>query len=410
MREKANKDWLYILPHSYCNIKEKEALIYNTLTGEYIEVSDVSIISLLREMHQEKNLGTALISEEKALFAPYKEFIEEFTIKKMGKCVPVDELPERPVQLMPILNLQRDIDRIKDIEYHNTGDNLNRYLWELNVYLNSDCDSDCAHCMGYAQQVPCCRKEKRRGEMSMALLENIASQIQHTFLCKIHFLGGDILQYGFLGEIERIFHSFKGEIHLFNHVNKWKKLPLSQRFIHDVIVTFPVKEENVEMVCNQCIKDSTIFHFYITSEEEYMETESLITRLNIQRYVILPYYSGSNELFFQEFAMQDKTEILEKEIISFRKLFTRQKMNNNFFGKLTILADGDVYASLGREKIGNLNETSLLRIIHEELLTNTAWRKIRADKPCTDCLLQYICPSPSTYEFAIGRSNLCLVK
>ena len=40
--------WLYILPHTYCNIKADEALIYNTKTGAYI-AKKTSELSSLRQ-------------------------------------------------------------------------------------------------------------------------------------------------------------------------------------------------------------------------------------------------------------------------------------------------------------------------------------------------------------------------
>lgn len=50
---------------------------------------------------------------------------------------------------------------------------------------------------------------------------------------------------------------------------------------------------------------------------------------------------------------------------------------------------------------------TILNVICEELVQNTAWRNIRDVKPCSDCLYQFICPSPSNYELVIGKSDLC---
>lgn len=108
--------------------------------------------------------------------------------------------------------------------------------------------------------------------------------------------------------------------------------------------------------------------------------------------------------------MQDKKDILSDNIIPFRRIFSHQKMNGNFFGKLTVLPDGTVYAVLGEKCIGNLHNDTLLKVIYNELSENTAWRCVRDKKPCSDCLLQYLCPSPSAYEKAMDRSNLCLAK
>jgi pseudo-rSAM protein len=57
--------------------------------------------------------------------------------------------------------------------------------------------------------------------------------------------------------------------------------------------------------------------------------------------------------------------------------------------------------------LGNINTISLLELIAKELEQNTAWRKIRNNKPCNECLFQYLCPSISNYEMTLERENLC---
>ena len=49
--------------------------------------------------------------------------------------------------------------------------------------------------------------------------------------------------------------------------------------------------------------------------------------------------------------------------------------------------------------------------IRNELKRGTSWRRTRDSLPvCKECLCKYLCPSPSNYELAIGKSNLCHVK
>ncbi|MCL2413707.1 MAG: hypothetical protein FWC94_00425 [Bacteroidales bacterium] len=57
-----------------------------------------------------------------------------------------------------------------------------------------------------------------------------------------------------------------------------------------------------------------------------------------------------------------------------------------------------------------IKENSFLVLLYKELDENTAWRKTRTEKPCSECLYQYLCPPPSNYEFAIGKFNLCTAK
>ena len=49
-------------------------------------------------------------------------------------------------------------------------------------------------------------------------------------------------------------------------------------------------------------------------------------------------------------------------------------------------------------------------IISKEIAEGQSWLRIRNQFPCNACNYQWLCPSPSDYETAIGRPNLCHVK
>ena len=399
--------WLYILPHTYCNIKADEALIYNTKTGAYIDTTDHIFIKMLQEMHREENLGAILITTDSPSYQAVEGIVQEFLDKQMGRLVSLSDHPKKPIQLMPILNLQQEWERIKKLDSFDIGGHLNTYLWELDIHLNTTCQGNCPHCDSYALQLPCCRKTEQRQEMSVALLERIIEQTRRMPLLRINFFGGDVTQYSALDKLEHLFDYFQGELHLFNHLDNWNTHGVGDSFFRDVIVTFPTRQE---LFMPWLHATKTQFHFILTSEEDYMQASELISSLGLRHYTIHPFYTGHNEEFFRELVMQDKTEILTEEVISLRKIFSRQKMNHHFFGKFIILPDGQVHAALGRDAIGNVAEQSMIDLIQCEMEANTAWRTIRDGAPCSTCTLQYICPSPSTYEYAMKRNNLCLVK
>ena len=88
----------------------------------------------------------------------------------------------------------------------------------------------------------------------------------------------------------------------------------------------------------------------------------------------------------------------------------QRTMNLYDFGKITILPNGDVYANLNHPSLGNIHVNNIQEILHKEVEEGKSWFRVRNQAPCTDCVYQWICPSPSNYEIAIGRSNLCHVK
>ena len=85
-------------------------------------------------------------------------------------------------------------------------------------------------------------------------------------------------------------------------------------------------------------------------------------------------------------------------------------MNIYDFGKINIMPNGDVYANLNHPILGNIYTDSLYEIVHKEVEEGKSWLRIRNEAPCNDCVYQWLCPPPSNYEIAIGRSNLCHVK
>ena len=83
-----------------------------------------------------------------------------------------------------------------------------------------------------------------------------------------------------------------------------------------------------------------------------------------------------------------------------------QKLNIQDFGKLTVMADGQIYANVNHEAIGNIKDTPHA-IVYREITEGHSWLRIRDNKPCCECIYQWLCPTPSHYEDVIGKQNLC---
>ena len=73
------------------------------------------------------------------------------------------------------------------------------------------------------------------------------------------------------------------------------------------------------------------------------------------------------------------------------------------------MSNGDAYAHVNYQLLGNIYTHSIHEIVYNEIEKGKSWLRIRNQFPCDNCVYQWICPSPSNYEIAIGRSNLCHV-
>jgi pseudo-rSAM protein len=90
-----------------------------------------------------------------------------------------------------------------------------------------------------------------------------------------------------------------------------------------------------------------------------------------------------------------------------RIIFARQKLNTNFFGKIHLFPNGDIKAHPLKAVLGNYKQENLVKMLENEMITNTSWRIIRDKEPCNECIYQFLCPSPSDYEWVMGTNNLC---
>jgi len=397
--------WLYISPKVYCCIKNEHILLYHTQTGAYIESDTKEIIALIQELHQKHNLGAVCIEEKQLSVVPYKSFVAEFCEKDMGGLI--DGAQEKPIQLMPVLNLQRDIEKLQKDKERLTGEDVLHYLLELNIYVNDNCRVKCPLCATCFQQNLCCTANNRQQHLSKERLQNVFTQIQHAPIGKLNILGGNILQYIHYAALETMLQPFKERTHLWLHyLNIARAEKLFSGFKYDIPVTFPVNESEFATCFNRLNNEQAAFHFFITGEEDYNQAEHLFNTYAISNYKLHPVYTEMNKRFFEKNIYLTKDDIFSKPL-SFREIFAHQKLNTNFFGSLTVLPNGNVFANVNGPILGNIETDSVLDLINKEMNENTAWRKTRNEAPCTNCLYQYLCPSLSNYEDAIGQPNLC---
>jgi pseudo-rSAM protein len=147
----------------------------------------------------------------------------------------------------------------------------------------------------------------------------------------------------------------------------------------------------------------------VSSDEDYRQAEQIVEQYPIEQYQIKPVYTGGNIAFFEENVFLVREDILSTSM-SIKDFFFKQNMNTNDFGKINILTNGDVYANLNHPTLGNISTQSIDEIVYKELEEGKSWLRVRDQAPCNNCLYQWLCPSPSDYEVAIDRSNLCHVK
>ena len=131
--------WFYLSSDVYVsyNLEQTKMLLYHTHTGKEFEVNDKNSIELVKDVYEPDNLGVIKFPEIKANNQELTVFVENIIKLRMGGVMNIEYEKKKPINLLPILNLSNDVERLK-----NSDDvsliipDLISYLSELNIYIN----------------------------------------------------------------------------------------------------------------------------------------------------------------------------------------------------------------------------------------------------------------------------------
>ena len=375
--------WFTIEPYVFVDIKSKHVLLYNTLDGVTIESTNEKIVELLQETLQEENCGVALLTHERYRQEEICCFVDELREKFMGDVINVSLSDGKPVQILPFYNYSKEQELYKKNNF-SSYKNILEKLFEISLYIDAT--------------------------------TNITKLIHFLITLPKN------LTFNIVGNMEEV-PNYSELFSYLDHCSSPKNLlcsykniiPLQPIFAHNfsyqISVSFPINVERWNHAMKVLLSQSlpVEFVFEVSSEEDVQLSEQLIEQHQIDKYRLKPNYTGNNIRFFENEVFLSKEDILSTPM-TMKDFFARQAMNLYDFGKITILPNGDVYANLNHPSLGNIYVNNIHEILHKEVEEGKSWFRVRNHPPCTDCVYQWICPSPSNYEIAIGRSNLCHVK
>ena len=406
-----NTLWFYLYPYIVISEDLDNYLFYNTSTYNGLSFEKKKTINPIVEQLQDIEKLYSVKIDVKDL---EDDFLYNFvkTIQAYGYGDIIEGDLEKPIIMPPILNLQRGEERLKENKSP-ISENILSYLHGVEVYINGNCTFDCQHCRDRFKQYLCCTKSAN--VLDPVLLKNFLFSIYYTG-AEITLSGGNIFQYK---ELENLLPILEGIDATHTLVSDWRNIPedlsllnkiTKKSFRLKVLVNEPTDIFPV-IVLAQRIKDLQIKQCWvisITSFPEYEKAEALSESLSelVDDVTIRPFYTGENIAFFEECIFIDQEELDNIELDR-QGVFALQALNTNNFGKITILSDGNVYANVNEKSLGHIQDP-IKKMLCEELEKGTSWRRTRYDlAPCSQCRYKLICPSPSNYELAIGKNNLC---
>ena len=391
--------WFAVYPHCFLWLKEEEGLVYNTKNFAKIRFENEGLLSektgLLAVM---ENLYCFRLTEEELADEKLQKWIQDMIVQECGTLVEDNGTNQRPLSLPPILKVQDEADYYRWEHRQGIDGNVIENLHRMAFHINGSTYGN----------------------------ELYAKQTLYPTTATGTLLAEDLLRFAmnartspYLTEISLVGNPFTYE-GLENVVESLQTIcPVSVYCTWQDAMNFPdrakelAKQAKLNIVVTGCISSDILFQeadytFLVASEHEYESALECMEKYHLEHSEIVPVYTGNNLMFFRECLYIDEESI--KEItLDKREVFIRQKLNIQDFGRLTIMSDGKVYANPNRPCIGHIGETPHA-IVYREITEANSWLRIRDQKPCCDCIYQWLCPSPSHYEDVIGKQNLCTIK
>lgn len=375
--------WFKIEPYVHISIVNSNVLLYNTFDGSFIESKDIEIVKLLKETLLKENCGVVLLTAERYNLDNIRKFIMELRAKYMGDIIDIELSKSKPVQIMPFTSLVNTQELFKKQNFP-TGKKILEYLSEISIYV--DYNTNIMDLNSFLKSLP-----------------NIST---------VNIIGNlkDVANYKELLLVLDQFPSLKKITCNYSNVISLQP-EFVNNFSYSILINYPIDiskwNYSRRLLLNKSIPFECIFE--VTSMDNYSQINKFIEEFGIEKHQLKPVYTGDNIDFFKENVFLTKDDILSTPL-SISDFFINQSMNIFDFGKIAIMSNGDIYANVNYPILGNIHTHSIYEIISKELEEGRSWLHIRNQAPCNTCLYQWFCPSPSNYEIAIGRPNLCHVK
>ena len=390
-------------PTTFISTSSKEVLFYDSEFGIYVKYYPLDkavekFANLLLDSDNMYSICETDIPKDMSVQKLIQELHSQFLVDY------VEYEKTLPIVVPPFLKCH---EQLWEEHYPESVDPI--LFSDIYLYLNGTCGRKCPNCKKLAYQMTHCIKDD--GELGFDEVKRIIEEVlSYHQPITIHLCGGDIGLYPSLKELA-IFLGKAGirpRVHM-SYLN-WNyrvcELLNACNPIYIFSVELPIDEKTIEKTINRCKLCDDIIEFVVASDEDVDTVESFIGKEKLENATITPFYSGNNLAFFKHQVYMEEEDILNSAP-SKQLIFQRMIFNINNIGKLIIKSNGLCYANLNKQHVGTLDQP-LSAIAEKEWQFGKSWRDIRKYKPCSSCIYQYLCPSPSNYEYVI-KNKICVL-
>lgn len=412
--------WFYVEPYVHISMMRDTAVLYNTLNGAIIEADYPPVVRLVERLSSASNLRVVELTNSEVADAHVMAFVQSTKEAFVGDLLDQAFSRGRPIEMMPLLHLQDGAFQGSVDTLVCSGQDIMTYLTEVTVYINTSCDRCCPTCrQAYRQFLACTRGMGSSHELDIEHIEKLVEETQGSGLARVNLVGGDLFQYSKFGQLTDLMSKVQAlKIYVTHYANLLGRDESLSLIAADkdaelrILVDFPLDEERFGQAVPLLSKLGIRFgiDFIVQDESDLQSAERIVTEMQSQVVSFKACYNGANAEFLKKALFLTREDILDAKP-TLREIFARMAVNPLAFGRLVVLSDGAVCASVNTAACGQLGQDSLYDLVYNEMVSGTVWRTPRtAAGPCKTCMYNLLCPPRTDYEAALGQQNLCHIR
>lgn len=413
-----NKYWLFIEPYISITLNNNTLLLYNTLDSKILIFNTKMVLNLFVKMNNDKNLYVIELCDDDLIIPEINSFIHSLKNNYFGDIMIMEETKRKPIQVSPFVKILHDPIRFRD-NLFKSGEFIMYMLSEISIYLNNNIKSkNPIFTLGCKQfDFPSALGEPN-SMLDFSIIESFLKEVKNSSLYKLNILGGNIFEYYELKRLIDLLSNCKYNVSFhfcyYEILSNKEILKLLTKNNIEIIINYysPLDLIKSEVMVDKInvLLPSAKSNFIVQNNYEVEYSYSMIKKNKIRNYAIIPFFNN-NEDFFGKSVYMNKEDIINSKP-SVKNIQAREKINEEHFGKLYFLSDGNGYSNLNYPCIGSLYNESIYAMLSKDITgSQSSWFKKRNEvEPCSNCIYHKLCPSISNYEFAIGKNNLCHIQ
>lgn len=389
---------LTLKPDVFLWRKGRDGLLYDAKQKRQLRFAATEPVSELCEALENPDNLYSVIVDFATAEAGVRDFIDGIVSAGFGAL----SEPDAPViSLPPLLNIQRDVERLRRDKERGIGENVLSYLSTLRILVGGPCCDK-----PYYKQIlyPICSDEVLTAERIVRFLDAACT----PSLQRIDIVVSESSEPAVAPLADALAAHKEKTVFHFLLAGPAENMTVPSMLVESGYSVRLICEASGRPIEKQMFGVTGIgWDFIVRSPQEYDVWNRIITDCNPADYTFRPVYDDNPE-FFDRNVFLDETDLRELRL-SRREVFAHQAINTEAFGRLIVMPDGQVYSDVTAEALGTI-EDSIYDLIIRALEANYAWRKVRDSKRCRNCIYRWLCPSPSPYERAAGRETICTLK